>query len=332
MKKYILLLFLYIPVLLFSQNEDYIVSTKNIEEKQDNVILTEEQKFIKENFPFIPLCELSKGDKFTTTDILRSFIFVLKEKNSTEVIPKNEKNNKVFYFEGIDTVRVSLSIPGTFKTLLHFNFVSSDSISYYYEYTKSINDACNPENKLYGLIFLNDVDKARNLLIGKTLYINENMRKTGNDDLYFGKKYVPVKIVNIGICEDKIGLYKFIFTDGDSKEYYVNCRLSGTNDYMEDYELSIYSHSNPTFDKMFSFKDPKLKYPQISNINWKLIQKGEIKIGMTKLECELSYGYPDRVNETNNKYGKSEQWVYEYSIGSKVYLYFRNGRLTSIQD
>lgn len=338
MNKNILFLFLFIPSLLFSQKNDYIVniseSNKNKEEDQyrDNIRLTEEQQFIKNNFPFIPLCRLSKGHKFTTTNKLGNYKFILQEKNTTEITYIYEINNKIFYFQSIDTVRISLNRPGIFKTLLHFNFVSSDNLYYYYEYDGSIYDSCNPENKLDGLVFLNDVDKARELLLGKTLYINTDIWNIDDDETYSGKKYVPVKIINIGICENRIGLYKFIFTYNDNKEYYIDVRLSGTNDYIEDYKLILYSDTNPTFDKIFSFKDPRLKYPKISSINWKLIQRGEVKIGMTKNECELSYGYPNRVNETSNKYGKYEQWIYDYSIGGNIYLYFKNGILTTIQN
>ena len=78
--------------------------------------------------------------------------------------------------------------------------------------------------------------------------------------------------------------------------------------------------------------NPKLKYPNISNANWLLIQSGDLKLGMTKLECELSYGAPDDINSTSNKLGSSEQWIYNRQIGGDVYLYFKNGRLTTIQD
>lgn len=54
---------------------------------------------------------------------------------------------------------------------------------------------------------------------------------------------------------------------------------------------------------------------------------GGASIGMTRQEAIAScWGKPYRVNETVNAYGRHEQWVY-----SGGYLYFDDGRLTSIQ-
>jgi hypothetical protein len=52
-------------------------------------------------------------------------------------------------------------------------------------------------------------------------------------------------------------------------------------------------------------------------------------IGMSREEVLASiWGKPDSVNRTTYSWGTHEQWVY----GTGRYLYFRNGRLESIQD
>ncbi|MCR5623181.1 MAG: hypothetical protein K6G18_15175 [Treponema sp.] len=56
------------------------------------------------------------------------------------------------------------------------------------------------------------------------------------------------------------------------------------------------------------------------------ILEGKVNLGMTREECELSWGKPKDINRTTNKYGTSEQWVY-----SDNYLYFDNGILKAIQ-
>jgi hypothetical protein len=58
------------------------------------------------------------------------------------------------------------------------------------------------------------------------------------------------------------------------------------------------------------------------------IANNKVRIGMTKLMCEDSWGKPDSVNRTTNSYGTSEQWVYD----GGSYLYFDNNKLTSIQN
>lgn len=55
----------------------------------------------------------------------------------------------------------------------------------------------------------------------------------------------------------------------------------------------------------------------------------EPKIGMTKTEVENStWGKPNKINKTTTAYGTREQWLY----GNGRYLYFENGKLTSIQN
>ncbi len=63
--------------------------------------------------------------------------------------------------------------------------------------------------------------------------------------------------------------------------------------------------------------------------NAALIMNGQVKIGFTKQMCKEAWGEPDDINTTTNNYGSNEQWV--YSLGNS-YLYFENGRLTSIQN
>jgi len=60
--------------------------------------------------------------------------------------------------------------------------------------------------------------------------------------------------------------------------------------------------------------------------NFDRILQGKVKIGMTKEMCKLSWGEPEKINETITAGKKTEQWVY-----SDNYLYFDNGILTAMQ-
>ena len=54
-----------------------------------------------------------------------------------------------------------------------------------------------------------------------------------------------------------------------------------------------------------------------------------VRLGMTPADVEASrWGKPQRINNTTNKWGVKQQWVY----GNGNYLYFENGVLTSIQN
>ncbi|TLP75657.1 hypothetical protein [Maribacter sp. ACAM166] len=59
------------------------------------------------------------------------------------------------------------------------------------------------------------------------------------------------------------------------------------------------------------------------------IIKGEYWIGMTDKMARSSLGSPDNINNTTGSWGVHEQWVYSKN---DIYLYFENGKLTSIQD
>jgi hypothetical protein len=53
----------------------------------------------------------------------------------------------------------------------------------------------------------------------------------------------------------------------------------------------------------------------------------KLQIGMTTEQVMSAWGRPLRVNETIRATSREEQWIYSES----VYLYFRNGTLTTIQ-
>lgn len=61
----------------------------------------------------------------------------------------------------------------------------------------------------------------------------------------------------------------------------------------------------------------------------RLATKPNVKIGMTTNQVlnNSNWGEPKDRNTTINEYGKFEQWIY----GNSKYLYFKNGKLTSIQ-
>lgn len=55
---------------------------------------------------------------------------------------------------------------------------------------------------------------------------------------------------------------------------------------------------------------------------------GHLSVGMTYSEVRLSFGKPDRINDTNTQYGTHSQWVYE----DVIYVYFEDGKVTAWQN
>lgn len=61
-----------------------------------------------------------------------------------------------------------------------------------------------------------------------------------------------------------------------------------------------------------------------------LAKKPNAAIGMSKSQVrnKTNWGEPKYINTTTNRYGTHEQWVYD----DYQYLYFDNGKLTTIQQ
>ena len=62
--------------------------------------------------------------------------------------------------------------------------------------------------------------------------------------------------------------------------------------------------------------------------NAQKIIDGYVVIGFSKQMCQEAWGEPSYINKSIGSWGTHEQWVY----GSGNYLYFENGKLTSIQN
>jgi hypothetical protein len=173
-----------------------------------------------------------------------------------------------------------------------------------------------------GLIYTDEIDNAKKELLGKYLYILSNVwykdTEEGNESPDIQQKFVKVKVVSIG-SGDYIGPVKILFESSSGLRYHKKVRLSGIN--------TANLTSLDQFDDVFSFSDPKLKYPKISAATWSLIQKSEVKIGMSEQESILSWGEPEKINTNISLYGSSEQWVY-----SGRYLYFKAGKVVHIQE
>lgn len=58
-----------------------------------------------------------------------------------------------------------------------------------------------------------------------------------------------------------------------------------------------------------------------------------VKIGMTKAQAKQStWGSPTKINTYTSSSWTTEKWVYRWTKNSTSYLYFRKGKLSSIQN
>ena len=305
---------------LYCQN-DYIIESG--EKREDIRTSSEEEKFVTENFKYIDFFDWQKGMKF----ILMKDYITTTYMQDLSVHGKELKDfyHKILTIERIENGNLPIrkDFPGS-PFELNIVFSTSDNDTIVYNYIGTISSV--RKNSIPGMVYLNDIDKARELLIGRTIYIKshyalKNIQTLDNYKFWdYIKKYTPYRIKQIGAGEHPNYPVKMIVVGNDSIEIPFYVILSGTNT-ANDLDLM-----KGKFENIFTFSNPRLKYKKISDSDWKLITEGKVRIGMNKEACELSWGTPEDINSTIGSYGSHEQWVYDGK-----YLYFENGILTDIQ-
>lgn len=59
-----------------------------------------------------------------------------------------------------------------------------------------------------------------------------------------------------------------------------------------------------------------------------VIAHNKVQVGMTKTMCKAAWGEPYEIHTSTSSKKVIEQWIY----GGSTYLYFENGKLTTIHD
>jgi hypothetical protein len=174
------------------------------------------------------------------------------------------------------------------------------------------------------------LDAARQQYLGKTLWIVDPLvytydDATGETNFVKVRRYSPVKATDIVVGTENNAPVRLILQTEDGKQGYTDVALSGTN--AESLVLSYHK-----FDDKFLTEDPRAKYPWGEEI-WSLIEQGKVQVGMTAQQMRMSLGDPQKINTTDTGSEFTEQWVYGSSrYGSLRFYYFKNGRLTAIQN
>jgi hypothetical protein len=176
-----------------------------------------------------------------------------------------------------------------------------------------------------GLALVRDIDHARTMYLGKTLWLKDSMLRTYNEETGKGnviaaKRYSRVKVTDIVAGWDEASPVRFVVQMPSGDEGFIDASMSDTN---ASATLTAYNK----FEKLFLIEDPRITYPW-SNIIWAAIDEHNVLIGMTRQQVVVSWGEPQVINTTRGVEGESEQWVYS----SHRYLYFSKGVLTSIQE
>lgn len=178
-----------------------------------------------------------------------------------------------------------------------------------------------------GMTFVEDIDNARKMWLGKTLWYmegkifsyDENNDKIQNIKV---KNCSAVEVTDVNVGWDNEKPVRFFLKTSSGESGFIDINLSGTND---GFHLKI--DQRYKFNRYFLTYDPRIKYDWSDSV-WAAIEDEKVFIGMTSEQAQLSWDKPYKINTTTTVYGNQEQWVY----GSNCYLYFDNGVLSSIQN
>lgn len=159
---------------------------------------------------------------------------------------------------------------------------------------------------------LSVVDSVRTRVLGNTYYILTSMWYDLGDQSFTGQKYVPVTVKEV-LPGNSVYPVKLIMTDSRGVTFALFMSV-GSN-----------LKAPRGFSKLFSFTDPRLRYPAITDEVWTNIINNRVSPGMTLDECRLALGSPAKVSRRPDHSVLREIWSYENGI----YLMFVDGLLTS---
>lgn len=214
---------------------DYIVTTPSTQE----IPVSEEEQFIKSNFPLQPLCKWTPGMKFMFAPSTRDmFLPTLSNYDTDKGVDNSLLKHKILTFTGTEEKAQNISNSTNYSTRFIFE---CEGEKYYYDIKNMrLDEICEkaPRACVNGLVYLKDVDTAKNLLIGKTIYIQSESVRVDDANNYSGYRDVAIPI-NMEATITAVGVgsqtypAKIIFKDAQGHSYYLEVALSRTNSGMD---------------------------------------------------------------------------------------------------
>lgn len=214
---------------------DYIVTTPS----DQDIPTSEEEQFIKSNFPLQPLCKWTPGMKFMFAPSSRDmFMPTLTRYDTDKEVDNSLLKYKILTFTGTEEKSQNISSSPSYST--RFVFECEGEKYYYAIKNMRLDEICEkaPRACINGLVYLKDVDTAKSLLIGKTIYIQSESVRVDDTNSYSGYRSVSVP-VNMEATVTAVGVgsqaypVKIIFKDMQGRSYYLEVALSRTNSGMD---------------------------------------------------------------------------------------------------
>ena len=250
-----------------AQDNPYIVKTKGVKRpdpkvlaaKKDAQAAQEEEEatdFMGKNFRFYSMCDWKEGMRFMVIpekyDLL---VNTFHDSATGNEVSSARLRHKIMVYKGHEDM-----VNGR----VHVNFTcEDDKKDYYYELPSgTFDNYCFGKMGVPTLAYLGDVDKARELLMGKTLLtrtqffrIDTEYDGDGYQDLTVDKN-IPVVVKAIGVGTRSFPV-KIIVEDENGKQFYQNVAMSKTNSGMRDDEFTV-DNEKFLFTGSFDYSDASM--------------------------------------------------------------------------
>lgn len=196
-------------------------------------------------------------------------------------------------YEGYDT-----SIGYDNRDIVTVN-LSCQGVTYTYNTGKEISELT-PAFSIPLLVDMDMVDNTACQIEGKDTYIKTPVWydiETGN--MITGRHFIKVHIDKVE-PGNKVLPLKVVFSASDNGQrafVWMSASRAAIN--------------NRDYDSLFSIKNPRDNYPDVSATNWDLIVHGKVTLGMTKDECRLALGAPKSISRQPNQSEVREYWYYD---------------------
>lgn len=280
------------------------ITAENV--KRENVVVTAEDKFLSD-ISAEPFKDWTPGKKFIVTDDKIALIFGA---SAAQNIPAA---GSAVTYKGF---KESTDLTGDTATDLIFS--SADGSEYLYRINNTPTELMQRDKiNIPFTIEQCIIDATSQKLKNSNLYIRTSVWYDSDDRLTYGRRFVPVTITDV-LPGNSVYPIKLVFYDasGDSSRLYRLFLSVGDSD-----------NSARDFASLFSFDNPRLKYPDISDANWQNIINSRVAIDMTRDECRLALGTPNDVVRRPGYDKVQEIWSYD----DGVYLIFEDGLLRNFR-
>lgn len=278
---------------------EYTPKVSERDVRRENITSTPEDSFLAP-VADSPLREWKPGKRFYVTDNKIRLIF------GATASPYDSLGGKILNF--VD-VREAPSIVGTSVT--DITFAADDGRRFIYRINRPLASVESQETLSVPFTIQESlVAHADSLLRGRKLYVMTRTWRDDADNSVNGRQFVEINVDSVTPGND-IYPIKVSFTDlkGQSARIFLHPGPRG--------------HTPRSFSALFSFTDPRLRYPAITDAVWENIINGRVALDMTREECRLALGAPREVDRGADNSYLREVWLYENGI----YLVFEDGLL-----